>query len=166
MTGQFIYRGPNLKTPLPISKKVVGGIPGSSNEASAKVGKHTHVIFTLDRGGVLYFNDYRRFGWMELIQKSKVKSQNFIKKLGPEFLKDMTIGIFLKILAKSKKPIKMLLMDQTKMAGVGNIYANDALWLAKINPQRKANSLEKNEQSALFKGVEGVLKEGIRRGGE
>jgi formamidopyrimidine-DNA glycosylase len=155
MTGQFIYKGPNLRTKPVYTKKVVGGVPG----------KHTHVIFTLDRGGTLYFNDYRRFGWMELVQKSKVNSQNFIKKLGHEFLKDLGLAEFSEILSKTKKPIKVLLMDQTKMAGVGNIYANDALWMAKINPQRKADSLGKKEQTALFNAIESVLKEGIKRGG-
>jgi len=155
MTGQFIYQGPNLKTRVIYTKKVVGGVPG----------RHTHVIFTLDHGGILYFNDYRRFGWMELTQKSKVKNQNFIKKLGHEFLKDLTRNEFSEIVSKARKPIKVLLMDQTKMAGVGNIYANDALWLAKIYPQRKANGLGKEEQQVLFDAIESVLKEGIKRGG-
>ena len=155
MTGQFIYQGPNLKSKPVYTKKVVGGVPG----------KHTHVIFTLDHGGTLYFNDYRRFGWMELTQKSKVESQNFIRKLGHEFLKDLKFEEFSETLSKSKKPIKVLLMDQEKMAGVGNIYANDALWLAKINPQRKADSLVKEEQKTLFEAIENVLKEGIIRGG-
>jgi formamidopyrimidine-DNA glycosylase len=165
MTGQFIYQGPNLPSKRrsassriikPVyTKKVVGGVPG----------KHTHVIFHLDRGGVLYFNDYRRFGWIELIQTSKVKGQKFIKKLGHEFLKDLTLDEFSQIVSKSKKPIKLLIMDQEKMAGVGNIYANDALWLAKISPQRKANSLQEEEQKSLFDAIESVLKEGIKRGG-
>lgn len=155
MTGQFIYQGPNLMVKPVYTKKVVGGVPG----------KHTHVIFKLDKNGVLYFNDYRRFGWMELIQKSKVKSQNFIKKLGHEFLKDLSLDEFTEILSKSKKPIKVLIMDQEKMAGVGNIYANDALYLAKINPKRHSNSLKKDEKRKLFESINDVLKEGIKRGG-
>ncbi len=155
MTGQFIYQGPNLKIKPEYTKKVVGGVPG----------KHTHVIFHLDRGGTLYFNDYRRFGWMELVPSSKVKDQNFIKKLGHEFLKDLKREEFVQILAKSKKPIKLLLMDQEKMAGVGNIYANDALWLAKINPAKESRSLTNEEVSRLFSAVESVLKEGIKRRG-
>jgi formamidopyrimidine-DNA glycosylase len=165
MTGQFIYQGPNLsskgrstsgrKTKPFYTKKVVGGVPG----------KHTHVIFYLDRGGVLYFNDYRRFGWMELVQTSDVEKQKFIKKLGHEFLKNLGVAEFSQILSRSKKPIKLLIMDQERMAGVGNIYANDALWLAKISPQRRANSLKQAEQKTLFDAIESVLKEGIKRGG-
>ena len=159
MTGQFIYQGPNLLNAKSLSHKVVGGLGG----------KHTHVIFNLDRGGVLYFNDYRRFGWMRLektsnIQKSK-NPNNYIGKLGKEFLKDLTLEEFSEILVKSKKPIKILLMDQTKMAGVGNIYANDALWLAMINPRKQANKLLNYQIIKLLKSIEKVLKEGIKRGG-
>ena len=159
MTGQFIYRNKQKTENKKLSKKVVGGLGG----------KHTHVIFHLDRGGVLYFNDYRRFGWMRLektsnIQKSK-NPNNYIGKLGKEFLKDLTLEEFSEILVKSKKPIKILLMDQTKMAGVGNIYANDALWLAMINPRKQANKLLNYQIIKLLKSVEKVLKEGIKRGG-
>lgn len=155
MTGQFIYQGPNLKKTPSYTKKVVGGVPG----------KHTHVIFTLDKKGILYFNDYRRFGWMEVVKTSDVADQSFIKKLGPEFLKNMTLQIFSQTVEKSKKAIKVLLMDQTKMAGVGNIYANDALWLAKINPNKLSSKLSSVEIKRLYESVESVLKEGVKRGG-
>lgn len=170
MTGQFIYQGPNLppsgRGSAGLSKKVVGGVPG----------KHTHVIFTLDRGGKLYFNDYRRFGWMRLekspnIPASPAGRQNskdpnsFIGRLGKEFLKDLNEKEFSDILSKSKKPIKILLMDQEKMAGVGNIYANDALWLAKVEPKSLSSSLSLRKKEILFNAIETVLKEGIKRGG-
>lgn len=156
MTGQFIYQGPNLKTKPVYTKKVVGGVPG----------KHTHIIFKLDKSGVLYFNDYRKFGWVKVIESEKLKEKSeFIGRLGPEFLNGMSKKIFSEILSKSKKPIKLLLMDQQKMAGVGNIYANDALWLAKIDPKRKSNSLEDKEVKNLYQAIEKVLKEGIKRGG-
>jgi formamidopyrimidine-DNA glycosylase len=163
MTGQFIYQGPNLhhsaQGSAGLSKKVVGGVPG----------KHTHVIFTLDHSGVLYFNDYRRFGWMKLektpeLQNSK-NPNSYIGKLGHEFLKDLRLEEFSEILSKSKKPIKVLLMDQEKMAGVGNIYANDALWFARINPMRTSKNLRKEEMKKLYTAIETVLKEGIKRGG-
>lgn len=155
MTGQFIYQGPNLKATPIYTKKVVGGVPG----------KHTHMIFHLDKGGTLYFNDYRRFGWVKLVKSGEIKSDSFVGKLGPEFLKDMTQSKFLEVLSGSKKPIKVLLMDQEKMAGVGNIYANDALWLAGINPKHPANSLKPIKKKILFKSIESVLREGIKRGG-
>jgi formamidopyrimidine-DNA glycosylase len=155
MTGQFIYQGPNLKATPIYTKKVVGGVPG----------KHTHMIFHLDRGGILYFNDYRRFGWVKLVKSEELKSDSFVGKLGPEFLKDLSESKFYEILSKSKKPIKLLLMDQEKMAGAGNIYANDALWLAGINPKHPANSLKTNAKKTLFKAIENVLRGGIKRGG-
>lgn len=162
LTGQFIYRGPNLKVSGSLSSKVTGGIPG----------KHTLVIFNLDRGGTLYYNDVRRFGWIRIVKTTEVLTEPFIKKLGPE--PDVTKGFegetltlekFKQILGKSGRPIKIVLMDQEKMGGVGNIYANDALWLSKIDPRRKANSLSVKEQEDLFNAVTSVLKEGIKWGG-
>src|SRR3972149_1451996 len=73
LTGQLIYRGPNLKNPE-LSKKVFGGIPG----------RHTHVIFKLDKNGFLYYNDVRRFGWIKVVPTKGVEEVPFIKKLGPE----------------------------------------------------------------------------------
>lgn len=156
MTGQFIYQGPNLTSNLQhLSPKVVGGLGG----------KHTHVIFHLDQGGTLYFNDYRRFGWMRLAKSKELMDDSIIGKLGKEFLKDMILEEFSEIVSRSKKPIKLLLMDQTKMAGLGNIYANDALWLAGINPCEKSSSLSLSSRKTLFRAIEKVLKEGIIRGG-
>ena len=155
MTGQLIYRGPNLKESPPLSERVKGGIPG----------KHSHVIFHLDRGGKLYFNDYRKFGWIKVVKTKDVGDIDFIKKLGPEPLKDLNLEYFKEVLSKSNRPIKLLLLDQSKLSGVGNIYANDALWLAKIHPERKANSLKPKEEKDLLKAVEKVLKASIAKRG-
>jgi formamidopyrimidine-DNA glycosylase len=149
LTGQFIYRGPNLKTPV-LSKKIVGGLGG----------KHTHVIFHLDKGGTLYFNDVRKFGWIKIAKTSPV-----VANLGPEPLKDLTLTKFTEIICSTKRNIKVLLMDQSKISGVGNIYANDALWDAQIDPKRAANSLSKEETKRLFASIEHVLKQGIKYGG-
>ena len=155
LTGQFIYRGPNLKNPKPLSKKVTGGIPGP----------HTLVIFNLDRHGIFYYNDVRRFGWIKAIKTKEVESEPFIKKLGPEPFKDLTLEKFQSVLLKTSRAIKVVLMDQTKIGGVGNIYANDALWLAKINPKSPANSLSSQSSKLLFNSILHVLKEGIKYGG-
>lgn len=155
LTGQFIYRGPNLPKAFILSKKVIGGIPGP----------HTLVIFNLDRGGVLYYNDVRRFGWIRVVKTSEVETEPFIKKLGPEPFKDLTLEKFQEALSKSGRPIKVVLMDQEKMGGVGNIYANDALWLAKINPKTPAKSLDQKKIKELFEAVLSVLKQGIKWGG-
>lgn len=155
LTGQLIYRGPNLSSNGKLSKKVVGGVPGP----------HSHVVFQLDRDGILYYNDVRRFGWLKVVKTSEVEKMDFIGKLGPEPLDGLTVKAFSTILASTKKAIKVLLMDQAKIGGVGNIYANDALWLAGIAPTRAANSLTVPEQTKLFKAIEKVLKEGLKRGG-
>lgn len=155
LTGQFIYRGPNLISPGELSKKVVGGIPGP----------HTLVIFNLDKNGKLYYNDIRRFGWIRIEKTNDVEREKFIVKLGPEPFKDLTLDLFMSILSSTKRNIKVVLMDQTKMGGVGNIYANDALWLSKINPKRAANSLTDKEQKELYDAMIKVLKEGIKYGG-
>ncbi|MGD8744658.1 MAG: bifunctional DNA-formamidopyrimidine glycosylase/DNA-(apurinic or apyrimidinic site) lyase [Candidatus Woesebacteria bacterium] len=155
LTGQLIYRGPNLNTLPEISDKVKDGLRG----------KHTHVIFHLDGDAKLYYNDVRKFGWIEVIKTAKVKDQSYIKNLGDEFLKDLTLKSFKKIVSSTSRKIKTLLMDQKKIAGVGNIYANDALWLSKIHPERKSNELSDKEAEALFDSIEKVLKEGIKRGG-
>jgi formamidopyrimidine-DNA glycosylase len=155
LTGQYIYRGPNLKNPAKLSAKVIGGVPGP----------HTLVIFNLDRGGVLYYNDVRRFGWIRIEKSSEVEKEKFISKLGPEPFRDLTLEIFKSILSKSGRPIKIVLMDQEKMGGVGNIYANDALWLAAINPRQSANNLQPEKQKELYDAIISVLKAGLKYGG-
>ncbi len=155
LTGQYIYRGPNLKNPGKLSSKVVGGIPGT----------HTLAIFDLDKNGKLFYNDVRRFGWIKVETTKDVENEPFIKKLGPEPFKDLTLEKFRKTLSKTSRAIKVVLMDQTKIGGVGNIYANDALWLAKINPKTSAKLLNNQASKLLFESILHVLKEGIKHGG-
>lgn len=154
LTGQLIYRGPNLKEDITLSKKVAG-LPGKS----------THVIFKLDRNGTLFYNDFRQFGWIKIVDTKDVETSEFVGKLGPEPLKNLTLENFSQILSKSRTPIKVVLMDQARIGGVGNIYANDSLWLSKINPKRPANGLTREEIKELFKNLISVLKEGIKYGG-
>ncbi len=154
MTGQIIYRGPNLEKPL-LSPKISGGLGG----------RHTHVIFTLDREGMIYYNDFRAFGWIKIVDTNLVEKTGLVGKMGPEPFASLTLEYFKDILSKTKRNIKVLIMDQSKIAGVGNIYANDALYLAKINPKRTANSLNENEIKSLYKAIHEVLKEGMKHGG-
>ena len=133
----------------------MGGIPG----------KHTHVVFELDKGGFLYYNDVRRFGWIKIVKSDKLQVTGFIGKLGPEPFRDLTLEHFKRVLSKTKRAIKVVLMDQTKIGGVGNIYANDALWLAKIDPKRPANELQSDEVTELYEAIHEVLKAGMKYGG-
>ncbi len=155
LTGQLIYRGVNLKNPPEMSKKVNGGIDG----------KHTHVVFVLDKDSFLYYNDFRKFGWIKVIKTNEVEKSSFIGKLGPEPFKDLTPKKFKEILSKSKTAIKVVLMDQAKIGGIGNIYANDALLLAKVHPKRPSNSLSVSEQTLLYDSILKVLKKGLENGG-
>jgi len=163
LTGQIIYRGPHLKSPPDLSKKVYGGL----------LGKHTQVIFNLDKGGHFYFNDYRKFGWIKVVRTSEVEKTPFIAGLGPEPFdfaqgkpsNELTLEKFREIVGKAKTPIKLLLMDQEKIGGIGNIYANDALWKAKINPKRSSSSLSSREQKDLFAAILYVLKKSLELGG-
>jgi formamidopyrimidine-DNA glycosylase len=165
LTGQPIYRGPNLKEKIEMSKKV-SSIPGP----------HTRVIIRLDKGGVLYYNDLRQFGWIKIFETRDVETSDFVGSLGPEPPVVPLRGVmegqarlteekFGKILSATKRPIKVVLMDQKRIGGIGNIYANDALWMSKINPKKQANSLSAAEIRELYKNVLAVLKEGIKYGG-
>lgn len=153
MTGQFIYLSNNMSS-KPHPEKV-GKLPG----------KFTHIIFNLDKNAVLYYNDIRQFGWIKVVKTDKILELPFFKNLGPEPLKDLTLEKFIDLTSKSKTPIKLLLMDQTKIGGIGNIYANDALYVSSIHPKRPASSLTTDEQSRLFTAIETVLKKGIEVGG-
>lgn len=155
LTGQLIYRGPNLKQKVKLSKKVGDSIPSS----------RTHVIFHLDRGGFLYYNDLRQFGWIKIVESSKLKDLSFFRDLGPEPFKDLTLEIFQKIVSSSNIPVKPLIMDQKRIGGIGNIYANDALFDAGIDPRRKAKSLSDAEIKKLYNSILKVLKIGLKEEG-
>lgn len=153
MTGQFIYRDPRTKD-LPLSLKV-GEIPS----------KATRLIFHLDRDGILYFNDRRKFGWIKILTKNEAKAMPFFKNMGPEPFKDLSEDKFIEIISKSKLAVKVLIMDQAKIGGIGNIYANDALFLARINPKRPANSLSQDESKSLYEAILKVMEVGMKHGG-
>jgi formamidopyrimidine-DNA glycosylase len=157
MTGQLLYKNSS-------SNKNV--IPGAAKVSILSLpDKYTHVIFQLDQGAVLFYRDVRQFGWIKVVRSDSVASQPFFKSLGPEPLKDLTLLVFRGLLAERKTPIKQLLLDQEKIAGIGNIYANDALYVAGIHPARPANSLTASEQEKLFVAIEQVLQKGIDVGG-
>lgn len=152
LTGQLVYRGPNLKEKVVLSKKVGTEIPN----------KFTHIIFELDRKGFLYYNDIRQFGWLKIVKTDEIFNLPFFRDLGPEPFGKLTFPVFKKIISASNMPIKPLLMDQKRMGGIGNIYANDGLWLARINPQRRAGTLTDAEIKKLFDSLITVLKAGFK----
>jgi len=173
LTGQLVWIEEKLKVESRKSKVILGHpIPFAGTELPAKT---THVIFEIDgptsppglRGaGKLFYNDLRQFGWIRIVQSSKLKVQSEIAKLGPEpFDKEFTTDYLQRIFSRSSKPIKLVLMDQEKIAGIGNIYANEALFEAGILPTRPACSLKNEETEKLKKSIIMVLEEGIKYGG-
>ncbi|MFW5889022.1 MAG: DNA-formamidopyrimidine glycosylase [Bacillota bacterium] len=128
--------------------------------------KHDHIIFTLSDNNYLTYHDVRKFGTMELIQKGKEFSLQSLNKLGPE-INDYQINI-LKLynsIKKSLRPIKAILLDQTIVAGLGNIYVDETLFLAQIHPNTKANKLTYNQFQNIIKSAQIVIKKAIDLGG-
>lgn len=119
-----------------------------------------HVTISLSGDRELRFADLRKFGWIKLVGEEEVKK--LMEESGPEPLDDLTFERFQEILAKSSRPIKIVLMDQAKISGIGNIYVADALNLAKIDPRKPASKLPSDQVTKLYNAIEKVLKAGIR----
>jgi formamidopyrimidine-DNA glycosylase len=128
--------------------------------------KHSRAIINFSHNLKLIFSDLRRFGWFKVFS-GKIKEDQLIKqKLGPEpFSKNFSLSYLKVELKKSKRPIKLFLLDQSKIAGIGNIYASEALYLANINPKRISNTLMGKEIVKLRKAILQVLQKGITLGG-
>lgn len=120
-----------------------------------------HVTISLSGNKELRFADLRKFGWIKLL-KNKKELERFLAEFGPEALDSLNLEKFKEILVSTRRPIKIVLMDQKKIAGVGNIYANEALFLAKIDPRRPANKVNETEAKRLYEAIEKVLKAGIK----
>ena len=128
--------------------------------------KHNHVYFKLNNGFTLIYNDVRRFGFIKLYNTTKLNKISFIKKLGLEpFDKNFNISYFKKFVKKRKKNIKNLLMDQSFISGLGNIYVNEVLFLSKINPLKKCSSIDRYEIKNLILNINKILKFSIKKGG-
>jgi len=128
--------------------------------------KHNHIYFKLNNGLVLIYNDVRRFGFFKLFENIKLKEITYLKKLGPEpFSVLFCIKYVQKFIKNRKKNIKNLLMDQTFVSGLGNIYVNEALFLSKIHPLRQCSNLERKSIKNLIYNIRRVLKISINQGG-
>ena len=125
-------------------------------------GKISRVSFKLSSGKLLDFNDSRLFGELRIVDDWR--KMKFIKELGPEPF-DISAGKFKEMLSKKKTKIKVLLLDQKFLSGIGNLYANEALFRSKIDPRRPANGLSVKETELLFKEIKDTLLEAIKYGG-
>lgn len=143
---------------------VIGGHPDPAYSFSLPH-KHSHVIFELDHG-TLYFNDIRKFGWIKVIESTEAIEPH-VHTLGPEYnWPEFTLEYFTKKITNKKSiTIKQLLLDQTILAGLGNIYADETLFLSKIHPQVKAKELKPNEIQTIYENIPIVLNEALKHGG-
>lgn len=124
---------------------------------------HDHVVFTLDDGNTVVFNDPRRFGQIDLFDATP----RSLAALGPEPLDDTAFNgkVLQAALEGRKTPVKLALLDQKIVAGIGNIYACEALYMARIHPSRPAGSLNAKECALLAQAVKDVLVAAIKAGG-
>lgn len=130
------------------------------------IGKHDHVIFTTDAGWSVTFNDARRFGAMDLIEPGELASHKLLRDLGPEPLDDaFTPAALIAALKGRRTPMKSALLDQSVVAGLGNIYVSEALFRAGIHPERLAGSVSPKRLQRLVPEIKQVLLEAIAAGG-
>lgn len=157
MTGQIVYRGETKWGAGHPSDSLIRELPDNT----------TRVIYTFDDGSKLYFNDLRIFGWMKLYPTIEVPNIDFMKKVGPEPLEaDFTADEFADRFARRKRSlIKAALLDQTVVAGVGNIYADESLWGAKIHPRTRVQNVTREQLKDLYRQVRTVMNLSIAKGG-
>ncbi len=123
--------------------------------------RFTHVSFKLDDGRELRFTEVRKFGYVKLIQNAQ-ELDKITSMYGPEpFTKDYTLNVVKNLLGKSSRATKTLILDQKKIAGVGNIYADEALWYAKIHPETPGNKVPDKQIEDLYQGIIKALEQGI-----
>lgn len=125
--------------------------------------KHTSVIFTFTSGGDLRFEDVRKFGTIDLVPRGEYGQVKGLASLGVEPLsEDFTVKFLQELTAQSGAMIKGLLLDQSKIAGLGNIYADESLFMAGIHPERQGSSLGEAEVEKLHGAIQEVLAEAIK----
>lgn len=128
--------------------------------------KHTHVVFHFTDGTELRYRDVRQFGTMHLVRPEEVTKKTSIGKLGPEPLTEpFTLTWLRKQLERRKARLKPLLLNQEFIAGLGNIYVDEALFRAQLHPNRSASSLTVTEIERLYRAIQDTLEEAIAAGG-
>lgn len=164
LTGQLIYRV-NSKQLTVNSNNYGGGHPARIYDQPLPH-NYTHVIFTFSDGSHLYFNDIRKFGYLKIVKTREMGERPEIKNLGPEPLDGWTYQEFAeKLNRRPRSKIKQVLMDQKFVSGIGNIYANEIMFYARIRPDRLIGTLTEEEKKKIFKSIQFILKKGIAMGG-
>ena len=158
MTGQLVFRSQEVRFGAGHpNESLIGALPDKS----------TRVTFSFEDGSKLFFNDQRKFGWVRLLPTAEVPNIAFFQKVGPEPLADdFTWQIFNDRLQRRKNSgIKAVLLDQTVIAGIGNIYADESLWGARIHPSTLVRDVPEAQIQDLYKTLIDVLKLSIEKGG-
>ncbi len=142
------------------------GMSGSLrvSECDEQLKKHDHLVFKLSNGKELRYHDPRRFGFVQIYRGDETPS--YLLKLAPEPLSDeFNDQYFKKIIEKRTQPIKSFIMDQRFVVGVGNIYANEALFMAGIHPETITKTIKPKQQKLLVESIKKVLSKAIGEGG-
>lgn len=157
MTGQMVFRGEQQFAAGHPNDSLIGELPDRS----------TRVMITFRDGSRLFFNDQRKFGWMRLIPTAEVPFIDFFQKVGPEPLStEFTPKVLYERLQQRKNTtIKAAILDQTVLAGIGNIYADEGLWGAKIHPSTRVKELSFEQVATLYRELIAVLRLSIQQGG-
>lgn len=157
MTGQLVFVGNERFGAGHPNDSLVGQLPDKS----------TRVTLTFTDDSKLFFNDQRKFGWVRLLPTIEVPNIDFMKKLGPEPLEaTFTHQAFIdRLMRRKNSGIKAVLLDQTVLAGVGNIYADESLWAAKIHPETKVVDIPVSKLKLLHTELIAVLRLSIEKGG-
>lgn len=154
MTGQLIFDG---------EERYAAGHP-SENFVAELPNKQTRVILEFENG-VLYFNDQRKFGFIKVLDTVEVEEDAFIRKLAPEPWTMEAEEFYERLMRHKNSAIKAVILDQTIICGLGNIYADEALFSAGIHPERKAGMISFEEASKLLMAVREVMERSIESGG-
>ena len=125
--------------------------------------KHEHIIITFDDNTDLRYHDTRKFGRLKIIKKEKLNNE--LKELGPEVLDDINPNYLLDKLKNKKLPIKTILLDQSIISGLGNIYADEVLFASNINPLKKGSNINIDEANKIITTSKEIIKEAIKHGG-
>ena len=159
MTGQLVVveRGATVFAGGHPTPSMLGPMPNAT----------TRLSLALSGGTSVFFNDQRKFGWMRLLDTSALQVDPFLARLGPEPLSEaFTVDGFRERLAAHRRaPIKSVLLDQSTVAGLGNIYADEALNLARIDPRRTSGSLNASESANLHAAIRTTLGAAVDHGG-
>lgn len=159
MTGQMVL----VKAD---GERYAGGHPSGSMSAPLPDGS-TRVIFEFGSGDRLFFNDQRKFGWIKLVPLGEVEEDTLVRRLGPEVADEAFTPAYLQgqLHRHGRAPVKAVILDQSVVAGIGNIYADESLHLARIHPRRLAGSLTPAELKRLHAAVREIMAAGIEHGG-